>query len=569
VTALSLILQTNSYAQEIPNVNNVIYLYGGTSETYKQQLSITENQVGTVSPNYFNIDSNGNLISQVDRSFVDYVHQKGYKITPFISNHWDYELGAKAMENRVALSQHLAQSIIENNLDGINVDIENLTLKEKEFQTEFLQLLVDQLRPHGKTVSIAVAPARFDTDYGWVASYDFEAIGRIVDTVFIMAYDQSYPGGPAGPVAGYPWVKETVSYLTSKIPSQKIVLGVPFYGRYWTDSVKGSGISFNAAQSLIAQNNAVVKWNDYHQSFSATFKDQQTETNYEIWFDNAESLKKKISLVKEYNLKGWGAWRLGQEDQEIWDILSQPQSIEDSTGILGKTIANKASSFLRFKINNSSSADFVSHIFKQVEIDLPNNILSLSQEGRLIRDQNKLQPGDILFFGTSTKNLTATGIYTGGRSFVVAHSPYGTIKKLSLDSNVAQKNYLGAKRVVEDETKGTQVVRNTTDYLGFNINNTSSIDFVAQIFHIEGIDVPRNMSDLSKKGRLIKDQNQLQPGDILFFGTSTKNLTAVGIYTGNHKFIVAHPPYETVKELSLSSSIAKKYYLGAKRVIEE
>lgn len=102
--------------------------------------------------------------------------------------------------------------------------------------------------------------------------------------------------------------------------------------------MKGSGISFEGAQNLVAKNNAVVKWNDYHQTFSATFKDQQTETNYEIWFNNVESLKKKISLVKEYNLKGWGAWWLGQEDQGIWEILSQPQSIEDSTGILGKRI---------------------------------------------------------------------------------------------------------------------------------------------------------------------------------------------------------------------------------------
>jgi spore germination protein YaaH len=125
VTALLFILQANSYAQESPNLNNVIYLYGGTSETYKQQLSITKNQVGTLSPSYYNLDSNGDLISQIDRNFVDYAHQNGYKITPFISNHWNYELGAKAMENRVALSQQLAQSIIQNNLDGINVDIEN------------------------------------------------------------------------------------------------------------------------------------------------------------------------------------------------------------------------------------------------------------------------------------------------------------------------------------------------------------------------------------------------------------------------------------------------------------
>jgi spore germination protein YaaH/cell wall-associated NlpC family hydrolase len=569
-----LTIQTSSFAQEAPNVNNVIYLYGGTSETYKKQLSITNNQVGTVSPNYFNLDAKGNLVAQVDKSFVDYAHQNSYKITPFISNHWDYELGALAMENRVALSQQIAQSIIQNNLDGINVDIENLTIKEKEAQTEFLQLLVDQLRPHGKTVSIAVAPARFDTTYGWVGSYDFEAIGKIVDTVFIMAYDQSYPGGPAGPVSGYPWVKETVLYLTSKIPSQKLVLGVPFYGRYWTDSVKGSGITFEGAQSLIARNNAEIQWDPYHQTSFAKFKDQESETNVEVWFDNGESLKKKISLVKEYNLRGWGAWRLGQEDQKIWGMLSQPENkeeTEESTEPFGSSIAQKAGQFLDFKIKNSSSSEFVSHIFKQEGIILPSSISSLSQEGSLISDQTQLKPGDILFFGTSTKNLTAAGIYTGNRQFVVAHPPYGNVKELSLDSSVAQKYYLGAKRVIEnpDELTTTHILANVNDYVGLKIKNLTSTEFVAHVFQLEGISVPSRISDLSKEGTLITDQAQLQPGDILFFGTSTSNLTATGIYTGDRAFIVAHPPYGSVKKLSLDSNEAQKYYLGAKRITKE
>jgi spore germination protein YaaH/cell wall-associated NlpC family hydrolase len=566
-----LMIQTSSFAQESPNQNNVIYLYGGTSETYKQQLSITNNQVGTLSPNYFNLDTKGNLVTQVDRSFVDYAHQNGYKITPFISNHWDYELGALAMENRVALSQQIAQSILQNNLDGINVDIENLTVKEKEAQTEFLQLLVNQLRPHGKTVSIAVAPARFDTTNGWVGSYNFEAIGKIVDTVFIMAYDQSYPGGPAGPVAGYPWMKDTIRYLTSKIPSQKLVLGVPFYGRYWTESVKGSGITSEGIQSLIDRNNAEIQWDPYHQTSFATFKDQESEANYEIWFDNAESLKKKISLVKEFNLKGWGAWRLGQEDHRLWDMLSHSENTEESTESFGTSIAHKAGQFLEFKIKNSNSADFVSYIYKQEGMILPTSISDLSREGSLIKDQTQLQSGDILFFGTSTKNLTAAGIYTADHKFVVAHPPYGTVKELSLDSSIAQKYYLGAKRVIEKSSglNTNHILANTNEFIGLKINRLTSTEFVAHIFQLVGVSVPSRISDLSKQGTLITDQSLLQLGDILFFGTSTRNLTEAGIYTGERTFIVAYPTTGSVKKMSLDSNEAQKYYLGAKRIVKK
>jgi spore germination protein YaaH/cell wall-associated NlpC family hydrolase len=563
-----LTIQASSLAQEAPNIDNVIYLYGGSSDAYKKQLSITNNHVGTVSPNYFNIDAKGNLVIQVDTSFVDFAHQNGYKITPFISNHWDYELGALAMENRVALSQQIAESVILNNLDGINVDIENLTVKEKELQTEFLQLLVNQLRPHGKTVSIAVAPARFDTTNGWVGSYDFEAIGNIVDTVFIMAYDQSYPGGPSGPVAGYPWVKETVQYLTSKIPSQKLVLGVPFYGRYWTENVKGSGITFEGTQSLIARNNAEIQWDPFHQTSFTTFKDQESGANYEIWFDNADSIKKKIALVEEFNLKGWGAWRLGQEDHGLWDMLSQLENPEESASTFGTSIAQNATQFLDFKIRNSSSADFVSHIFKQEGITLPSSISGLSQEGSLIKDQTQLQPGDILFFGTSNKNLTAVGIYTTNDMFVVAHPPYGTVKELSLDSNVAQKYYVGAKRVIEEPSNLTAnlILSNTNDFIGLDIKGLTSTEFVAHIFQLKGVSIPSRISELSKQGTLITDQSELQSGDILFFGTSTSNLTQTGIYTGDRTFMVAHPSHGSVRKMSLDSNVAQKYYLGAKRI---
>ncbi|RKD26741.1 hypothetical protein BEP19_16195 [Ammoniphilus oxalaticus] len=305
------------------NHGNMIYLYGGNSNTYKQQLTKTQGQVGTLLPNYFGLTKEGRLTEAVDADFVKYAHQHHYRITPFISNHWDRALGVKAMENGDKLADDLAQAVIKHNLDGVNIDIENLTFEQRDLQTKFLTRLTNQLRPLGKTVSIAVAPARSDTTVGWAGSYDFEAIGKVVDTVFIMAYDQSYQQGPEGPVAGLNWVEQSVKYLTTKIPKEKLVLGVPFYGRYWTGAEKGTGIIYPQTMKWIERNNAKTNLDPTHQTHVSRFYDQESGQQVEIWFDSANTLLKKVELVEKYGLKGWGGWRLGQEDPALWSALAE------------------------------------------------------------------------------------------------------------------------------------------------------------------------------------------------------------------------------------------------------
>ncbi len=305
-----------------PNHDNLIYLFGSNSATYIKQLEMTNGQTGTVIPNYFGLTSDGNLTINADQQFIDDVHDLGYRITPFISNHWDQALGAKAMKNGQKLANDIASAVLRYNMDGVNVDIENLTYAERDLQTQFLKQLSEKLQPHGKTVSIAIAPARSDTTKGWVGSYDFEAIGKIVDIVFVMAYDQSYPMGPAGPVAGLSWVEDSIQYLVKKIPKDKLVLGVPFYGRYWTETDKGKGIFYPVAMKLIEENQAKIQYDAKNATNVAKFHDQQTGKNYEIWFDSAETIMERVYLVEKYGLRGWGAWHLGQEDTRVWSALA-------------------------------------------------------------------------------------------------------------------------------------------------------------------------------------------------------------------------------------------------------
>lgn len=367
-------LTSTSLSAQLPNPNNLIYLYGGTSDTYKKQLEKTNGQVGMLSPNYFNLTADGQLISEVDSKFASYAQAKGYRITPFISNHWDQQIGINAMENRQKLADDLASAILKHNLDGVNIDIENLTPAQREMQTEFLKRLADQLRPHGKTVSIALAPAQYETAKGWVGSYDFEAIGKIVDMVFIMAYDQSYPNGPAGPVAGLPWVEETVRFYLKKIPKEKMVLGVPFYGRYWTETDKGKGILYPAAMDLITKNNATVVYDAKHKTMKTEFRDQKSGKNYQIWFENAETLQERIGLVEKYQLRGWGAWHLGQEDTRIWTALSgKSEAFQDIASHWAKDdiLAMKKRELLRgyqdqtFRPENDITREEIATLFTQ------------------------------------------------------------------------------------------------------------------------------------------------------------------------------------------------------------
>jgi murein DD-endopeptidase MepM/ murein hydrolase activator NlpD len=119
-----------------------------------------------------------------------------------------------------------------------------------------------------------------------------------------------------------------------------------------------------------------------------------------------------------------------------------------SAKTLGESISDRAEQYVGKKIDGFDSADFVSYVFEKEGIKLPSNN-QLIDQGKLVSKSNLLS-GDLLFFGTSRNQLKTVGIYIGGNEFVVAYPPYGEIKKINLNSEVAKKNYQGAKRVLTE-----------------------------------------------------------------------------------------------------------------------
>lgn len=316
---------------------NMSYVYFGSSVAYTSLADNTKNSLNAISPSYFDLYDDGTLklTMAVDPGFIRAMHERNIRVTPFLSNHWKQEKGIAALKNRDQLSSQIADAVMQYDLDGVDIDIENVTSEEKDLYTDFVRLLRDKL-PEDRSISVAVAPNPYHSTDLWYGSYDYAALANYCDYLMLMAYDESFQGGKEGPVAGYPFVEQSIRAALEEVPADKLVLGIPFYGRLWKQgaSYGGYGVGNNTVEYLVKKYNGTVTFDAVQKSPKAviTIKSGDPKPTvlgktldagkYNIWFENELSIKKKLELVGKYNLKGTGSWSLGQEAASTWDYYT-------------------------------------------------------------------------------------------------------------------------------------------------------------------------------------------------------------------------------------------------------
>jgi len=309
---------------------HMTYSYLETGNKLIESLNNTGQILDAVSPGYFDLTSDGHikLTTQFDPYAVRQIQNRGYRVVPFLSNHWDRDIGRAALNNREALVEEIVRIITEYNLDGINVDIENISHEDRENYVMFIKELRKSL-PKDKEVSIAVAANPKGYTLGWHGAYDTKELAQYVDYIMIMTYDEHYNGGKPGPVASIQFVENSIIHELKNVPSSKIVIGLPFFGRYWKDdgSVNGKGISLIRVNELIKKYNGTVTFDNNTKSPKATinitgYEPEVSKGRYTIWFENEESILHKLRLTEKYNLNGAGSWSLNQATQNIWNIYN-------------------------------------------------------------------------------------------------------------------------------------------------------------------------------------------------------------------------------------------------------
>lgn len=283
--------------------------------------------LNVISPTWFSIiDEEGNMIDKGNMEYVSRYNEFGYEIWPLINNNFDPDLTHELLyksSRREKLIQDILNSYRGYGVQGINIDFENVHMKTKDLLTQFVRELYPVFKEAGMSVSIDVTG--ISTSENWSLSYDRERLSKAVDYIMLMAYDQHWASSPiSGSVAEYPWVEKSIVGVLKSIPNEKLVLGVPFYTRLWSErdgKVSSQALSMEKANTFIKENNIELIWDE--KSLQYYGETEKNDTVYKIWLEDSKSLEKKASLIHKYDLAGIASWRKGFETREVWDTINK------------------------------------------------------------------------------------------------------------------------------------------------------------------------------------------------------------------------------------------------------
>lgn len=290
--------------------------------------------VNVVSPTFFTLERLGKgkvneNVGTAGKQYIEWAHNQGYQVWPSISNNSQIDTTSEIMKDsalRQELIERIVSYIVKYDLDGINIDFEYMYDADKNLFSRFLIELKPRLNEIGAVLSVDfTAP---DGGENWSSCYDRHTIGKVADYVVFMAYDQN---STVGTNAGYDWVEVSLKKLVGtqeEIDSSKIILGIPFYTRFWYETSQGwvnEAIDMKTAESKIPSN-ATRTWNDSLNQYEVSYTKNGRE--YKVWLEDEKSIEAKLSLVEKYQLAGAAYWKKGSETENIWDLISEKLGVK-------------------------------------------------------------------------------------------------------------------------------------------------------------------------------------------------------------------------------------------------
>lgn len=196
--------------------------------------------------------------------------------------------------------------------DGVQIDFESVPDASSAHFLSFLDELKTRIAP--KVLSVAV-PARreFAAD-----AYNYDALNKCTDRIIVMAYDEHWNGSVPGPIASTEWCEKVVTYASAHISKEKLVMGLPLYGRAWQRPRYSKEVSYAEVQELTRlagkENDAVTGYPRLEFGSPATVV---------LYYENSRTIMEKITLYTTYGVSCYAFWRLGQEPSDIWSLLTR------------------------------------------------------------------------------------------------------------------------------------------------------------------------------------------------------------------------------------------------------
>lgn len=311
-----------------------------TWEVFSGAPAYSTSGVNIVSPTCFRIETvaedashklnfDGSTLyfnSSLTKEYLNYAKANGYKVWAMYKTDFKTDTASLFLNNNSARKQAsslLLREILKNNLDGINFDFENMYPRDKGAYTNHVKEISLMAHTLGAVVSVDITKYE-KTSSNWSMCFDRNSLSKYADYIMLMAYDQYYSGSKIpGPVAGHGWTENCVNLTLNEVPSDKLVLGMPFYIRVWevknNKTVSSKAVSMTEAKRLIEEYSAKAQYDSKFELIKYTWKEGTKEKV--MWLEDANSIAKRVELARKYSLAGVASWRRGFETMDVWNSI--------------------------------------------------------------------------------------------------------------------------------------------------------------------------------------------------------------------------------------------------------
>ncbi len=298
--------------------------------------------MGALMPFTYGFRPDGTLISPEDsemlRICADYSTEPIMHISTLTDNdNFSVELAETLFDSPEIQAKLLDEIILNMETKGytaLDVDFEFLGKENAEHYAQFVAYCRERLRPYGYGVMTALAPKTSDDQTGALyEGHDYRLLGEAADAVLLMTYEWGYTYGPPMAVSPIKPVAEVVDYALTRIPAEKILLGISNYGYdftlpYTQGVSRAPSVSTKQAFSLAAQYGAEIFFDET--VFAPYFDYNVDNQQHRVWFEDVRSISARLRLMAEKNLRGALWWNLNRENNQSLIAIN---NLIDSEGL--------------------------------------------------------------------------------------------------------------------------------------------------------------------------------------------------------------------------------------------
>lgn len=268
---------------------------------------------------FFNPDANGSFSSKFNdaklAAAIDSAKAHGIKVLASIGGGGggDKEAWATLLAegNTARLADSLAALVARLGIDGVDVDLEYTSSPASyasAFDSRYEPFLVALRAALGDTALITAAVAN------WVGEKFTDGALAEMDFINVMSYDNKGTWTAKGEHSTYASAMQDANYWVTRrgLPAANVVVGLPFYGYYWSTDPGDKTGELVASQILSF-------WPDHADEDYFTVEENGYEKT--VSWNSAKTIDKKSCFAR--NFGGAMIWELGQDhDNSFLNVVA-------------------------------------------------------------------------------------------------------------------------------------------------------------------------------------------------------------------------------------------------------